>query len=265
MIIADHAQDRGGQMVDVCRVKNEIEKQGLYLRIPGLAELDSQCKDVDGGKGYDVFNWRHPVLLGCIVDKSIKSHDCSPPNNSNTKNEAYYARFFLIKPSLGTKAIINSMININKLCTKADDIHCISAVNQACTNPFSSDNSPMWNNAPAASCELYGFIAKNGLNSSAINDDHCPEFPQYGTINMTADSSPWMYGAIRDLAAYYSSRVNWFFEHGSEVDQDRFDKEIKFQSENQIPRQDLATNGLIYKSKAGTPTKCFGQNQTQLL
>ncbi|HEY0289392.1 MAG TPA: patatin-like phospholipase family protein [Pseudomonas sp.] len=266
IIIADHAQDRAGQMVDICRVKLQIKDQKLDLRLPGLQDLDQQCADLSNKKedsqGYDVFNWRHPVLLGCIVDSSTRSKDCTPPTAEGSDKNSYYARVFVIKPSLGSKAVANSIIGINKSCAQ-NDSQCVKAVSEACSTSF-SDKSPMWDNAPPASCELYGFIANNGLASSAISKDGCPEFPQYGTVNMTVDSSPWMYGATRDLAAYYSSRVNWFFENGKDIDAGRFKEEIEFQTNNVIARQKVAIDELLYTSKAGTPTQCFGRNQTLL-
>ncbi|TKB91526.1 MAG: patatin-like phospholipase family protein [Nitrospira sp.] len=77
IIVSDHSADRSGRMEDVCRLRNGLQKDHehgapLYIYFPGLTDLDEVCHQ-DSNFGYDVFNWDHPILLGCIT--SDRSND----------------------------------------------------------------------------------------------------------------------------------------------------------------------------------------------
>ncbi|URM26313.1 patatin-like phospholipase family protein [Pseudomonas frederiksbergensis] len=235
LIISDHAQDREGWMADICRLRDGLDKQGLTLLLPGLSSLDRQCKIVKYElTGYDIYAWEHPVLVGCIVSKALASSNCEKLPVNLSKDQ-YAAHLFVIKPALGTKSMQTQLQSINKACTQGSKEKCQRFVRQACTTPNGTNDSPMWQGAPAPSCEVYAFISKNFNNSAGIASDGCPNFPQFGTVALTADSSPWIYGAMRDLAAYYTTRVSWFFAQGGLINEDHFLEELRYQRRNAMP------------------------------
>ena len=62
----------------------------------------------------------------------------------------------------------------------------------------------------------------NAFNKGGFNDeDLCPYVPQNGTAAVTADSSPFLFGAYRELGHYYAKRLGWFF--GPDIDRPRVD------------------------------------------
>jgi hypothetical protein len=235
LIISDHAQDREGWMADVCRLKSGLKAQGLILLLPGLSSLDKQCEIVAKEiTGYDIYAWEHPVLVGCIVSATLANSNCENlPTNLN--NEQYAAHLFLIKPALGTKSMRAQLQSISGACSQGSNETCQKIISHACTTPNDNNDSPMWQGALPPSCEVYAFISINFANSDGMASDGCPNFPQYGTVALTMDSSPWIYGAMRDLAAYYTKRVNWFFTEGGALIEDRFRDELRYQHFNAMP------------------------------
>lgn len=258
LIISDHAQDREGWMADICRLKEGLDRQGLALILPGLSSLDRQCKIVKNElTGYDVFAWEHPVLVGCIVSKSLANTNCEklPVNLSHGQ---YAAHLFVIKPALGNKSIRAQLQNISAGCGRGNEPECQRILRLACTTPNSNDDSPMWRGAEAPSCEMYAFIRKNFNNRDGINDDGCPQFPQFSTVGLTLDSSPWIYGAMRDLGAYYSSRVSWFFDQKGALNNDRYTEELRYQAQNAMP---LLVDAKLRKASAVRGCEFKNSNQ----
>ncbi|MHC8376439.1 patatin-like phospholipase family protein [Pseudomonas sp. MDT1-16] len=259
LIISDHSQDREGWMADICRLKEGLVDQGLTLLLPGLSSLDKQCKIVKYElTGYDIYAWEHPVLVGCIVSTALANSDCENLPANLSKNQ-YAAHLFLIKPALGTKSMRVQLQSISGACNESSNKKCQEIVRHACTTPNGTKDSPMWQGAPPPSCEVYAFISKNFGNSDGIASDGCPNYPQFGTVALTMDSSPWIYGAMRDLAAYYSNRVSWFFAEGGAVQEDRFLEELRYQRGNAMPllvdaklRRPGATKSCEFKAPSQT-------------
>lgn len=261
LIISDHAQDRSGTMGDVCSLKRQIEEQGLYLLVPGLKDLNSQCSEKgEVTSGYDIFNWHHPVLLGCIVSEKYKDNACA--NMKEASDDKHYsAHLFLIKPALANESVRKSLNLISSACDGSDQSEeCYKAIRNACTANSMNDSSPMWQGARPPSCEVFSFWKKNAYASAGTESDGCPNFPQYATVGMTINSSPWMYGAMRDLAAYYAQRVSWFFPDGKSLNENNFARELEFQKSDLIPRDpiDYKLKRLFYTPKAGAFAKCQG-------
>ena len=251
LIISDHAQDREGWMADVCRLKDGLNDQGLTLLLPGLSSLEKQCKIVKNElTGYDIYAWEHPVLVGCIVSASIANSNCEnlPPNLSD---DHYAAHVFLIKPALGTRSMRTQLQSISDACSQGGNEHCQKIILGACTTPNGSEDSPMWQGAPPPSCEMYAFASINFANSGGMASDGCPNFPQFGTVALTMDSSPWIYGAMRDLAAYYTTRVSWFFDKNGIINEDHFLDELRYQRRHAMP---LLVDAKLRKQ--GAPRSC---------
>lgn len=261
IIISDHAEDRGGNMHDVCRLKTQIREQGLSLRLPGLEGFDEFCTEKgEPTHAYDIYNWRHPVLLGCIVESPVDGGACVEPSAREKAAGRYFARLFVIKPAIGSEAVVRSLRDISKACSKDVGL-CAEALSDACTKPISNVKSPLWANAKPASCEMYGFIQKNGPGTSGMANDDCPHFPQYGTVAMTVDSSPWMYGAMRDLAAYYTGRVGALFDAQGGVDINLFDTELAYQVKRPVELVPANERSMFFTPKAGLKGQCSGFGQ----
>ncbi|MBY0453750.1 MAG: hypothetical protein K2Q11_02570 [Burkholderiaceae bacterium] len=90
-------------------------------------------------------------------------------------------------------------------------------------------------------------------NLSEINKDGSLLFPTHGTINLTIDSSPWLFGAYRELAAQAarnlvinnnslinkSTEINQqetaFSAHDMKIEAKRLTKNIKLYDEKKHP------------------------------
>jgi hypothetical protein len=234
IIISDHAQDRNAQLGDLCRLQKEIKKQGLHLKIPGLNEMEAVCSDPQ--KGYDLFQWQHPVMLGCISSNGDAADSCTKPKTDNGSD--YFARLFIIKPSLANLELKNS-IRAFGTCKNSED--CKAVLAKACvadpdkahiqTTNLTGQPEP-WRYEHLPSCELIGFIKVNAQERGMASDG-CPHFPQHATDMMTLDSSPWIYGAMRDLGSYYAKQINTLFING-EVDTSKFQVVLDYQKHSRL-------------------------------
>jgi hypothetical protein len=268
LIVSDHAGDRDGKMIDLCWLKNGLEKNhNLRLLLPGLGNLDHHCRLYeDENTGYNIFAWRHPVLVGCIVSKSIENLGCENLP-TNLEKEQYAAHLFLIKPALANTAMREKLNKIGSVClsqplkNKVDqDSACSKEIRAACTNPNTSDDSPMWQGAPSPSCEMFAFFLRNATGSDGMHDDGCPNFPQYATVALTVDSSPWIFGGMRELGAYYAGRINWFFNQDGSLNEERFLAELRYQRRIPIPWQSQAAMGRYKKVSS-----CLFMSNTQAM
>jgi hypothetical protein len=271
LIVSDHAGDRDGEMIDLCWLKNGLEKtlknQNLRLLLPGLSNLDRHCQLYeDGNTGYNIFAWRHPVLVGCIVSKSLESLGCENLPTSLEKGQ-YAAHLFLIKPALANTAMREKLNKIGNVCfyqsfkNKIDrDRACTKEIRDACQFPNTSDDSPMWQGAPPPSCEMFAFFLRNATGSDGMHNDGCPNFPQYATVALTMDSSPWIFGGMRELGAYYAGRINWFFNPDGSLNEERFLAELRYQRHLPIPWQSQAAMGRYKKASS-----CLFINNTQAM
>ena len=262
-------------MDDVCRLKSVLALRGLFLQIPGLQELDKVCSSVvikDNGLrlGYNVFDWSYPILLGCITANG-KNTSC----RDDTSSGKYFAKVFLIKPSYGNKELQSAINTVASPCRRdRESKACKVAVKDACQDL--APNTPYqmgpvagggvdvdWKYEKAISCELLGFIVYNSFSGGGINEkDKCPYFPQHSTINLTVNSSPWIYGASRELGRYYARQLGWFFGQGladAETTK-RFERAIYIQMQNPIPH-DKVKAGLLFTNKAGPTGDCMYLNE----
>jgi len=228
LIISDHAQDRDGTMADLCRLKSQIKDQGLYLNVPGLADLQQVCGD--STKGYDLFRWQHPILLGCISTDQTTAEKCIQPAASAS---GYFARIFIIKPALANPELKSAIRSL--FACKTDD--CSKALLSACaTGPSLNETKVAWHYSGLPSCELLAFLMTNANSEKGTASDGCPHFPQHPTDMVTMDSSPWIYGAMRDLGAYYARQISWFLDRSvsKDVSAERFNEALQNQSRDPL-------------------------------
>lgn len=277
IIISDHSFDRGGIMEDLCHLKaglaNDWNGNHLYVFIPGLAQLDAVCDTAREPRlGYDIFNWEHPVLLGCITsDKSDAT--CT---NSTGKVVTYFSRLYLIKPAFPgkhSKHHLGMVIatagtacrpTLNKIDADKNEAVCQEAVKKCkiikVGEPYHDPTGYAgsgWPFEEQASCELVGFMMKNAFVDAATNDtDHCPHFPQISTVAMTTNSSPWIYGASRELARYYARQLGWFFAPQAATDE-RFQAAVTSQTAHPMTPASVDIGVLGPTVKAGEYRSCL--------
>lgn len=281
IIISDHSFDRGGIMEDVCHLKQGLARdwsgQNLYLFIPGLDKLDAVCdSSLTPRLGYDIFNWEHPILLGCVTSNQ-QDKACT----NNIDGEAnYFGRLYLIKPAFpGTQNhhLSQAIALAGKTCRNGvNDLDCRKMVLNGCANievgrPYetpeataSTDTSP-WRFEQFASCELIAFMMNNAFVDVATNDtDKCPHFPQISTVAMTTNSSPWIYGASRELARYYARQLGWFFKKSGDGQAERattheqFLSVVAYQDAHPIKPSNVTIGLLGPTVKAGEIRSCLG-------
>ncbi len=282
IIISDHSSDRSGRMEDVCRLKNGLEKEhgddmALYVFFPGLEDLGRLCTQDLAVGGYDIFHWEHPILLGCVTS--------DPGNTKCDKAESqqvHFQRLYLIKPALpsskGRHHLGKTLFELGNVLCK-DTTECTANGKNPRRAPlgvppciaFSAD-TPYARNIPAvdsqewryedyASCELAGFLIANASNEAGIDtDDGCPYFPQHDTKLITANSSPSLFGAYRELGRYYARQLGWFFGNGQGAHPvsealrgERYRWAIEYQFSHQLPAKPISKRGR----KAGLVGNCL--------
>lgn len=283
IILSDHSADRSGKMEDVCRLKGGLEREHgsathLYVYFPALDRLNAVCDQKESEQGYDIFHWEHPILLGCITDnaKNDKCTDDEPAPGS------HFQRLFLIKPAfpsvksgnklgVALKGITDILAKTNNTCIDNPNfIECAPSAVPACRalydeQPYpdsgqlgqrKSDSIEGLKYKDFVSCELLGFLIQNSSTANGINgSDGCPYIPQNDTKWITANSSPFLFGAYRELGRYYARQLGWFFGHGSNASQKRarYREAVAYQDNNRLKPDTIAKEG----GKAGTIGDCF--------
>jgi hypothetical protein len=184
IVISDHGADRLGHMEDLCYLKSALAARKLYLQMPELERFEEHCKNFharSGGSksGYEIWNWRHLVQLGCIASRP--NTRCQTPSD-----DSYFARIFLLKPALPKRLV--------ELATECES-NCLEQFKEL------RKEGQLFVNLPA---ELFGFIQsnKNYLEKGKLI------FPQHSTITMTLNSSPFLFGAYRELAAWQTLEIS---------------------------------------------------------
>lgn len=203
VIISDHAQDTDGRMGDLCLLRNELKiRHGLYLHMPGLEGWPNPCMAVvnrsmeenrrvrnlfakmpkhklDDKYYYPIHAWPYPFLVGCV--SKINDKDSCSNDNDNIQ------RIWLIKPAMDFTFFHNKQINRK-----------VGLVNN-CIEDIKNIESYFY-----LPCETSGFIINNFTEKNKYG---FTKFPQNGTVFMTIDSSSTLYGAYRDLAKSYTTKV----------------------------------------------------------
>lgn len=237
IIISDHSQDRDGRMADICNLKNNLAKledpHHLYLYIPGLKDLNKVCEGKTS-MGYAIFDWKHPILLGC-VSKSSNDVDCSDEKN-------LMSRLYIIKPAIPKER--NAYTKLGEFLPFPLDNQKRNCVYlQANTKYDTPKDSASWQFEDKVSCELVGYWANNvQIGSVGINKkDNLPHFPQFSTAGLTLNSSNTIYGASRELARYYARQLAWFFDKNMSLEDVKsgFNKVIEYQQNNCMVARDI--------------------------
>lgn len=281
LIISDHGEDQWGTMGDVCRLKqiltnptndpnyferNKIDQNNpptrLFVYFPGLADLDRVCNP-DSDLGYDIFQWNHPIVLGCITP-DINDRACSGQPGSDSYS---FRRVYLIKPALpspqGELAFGKTLGRAVKACADGSEsaacLDFFQANQDLCTHLKAGADYPqdllhatVWRFEQQPSCELLGFLMKNSFVSGQPQRG---KFPQLATANMTAKFSPWIFGAYRELGRYYARQLAWFW--GVDAQKKTIDQTTRDHRYQDVLGQQLLSPLVPIRTSSMKATPCY--------
>lgn len=192
IIISDHASEAiPGNMEDICSLKRSLGlpefaasngEKVWHIQFDQLPNLSDICNSSDrpgkDRKVYNVRNWKHPVIEGCAVEVGQMSTipadaSCESLRLEFAANDSSrHLKLFLIKPAIDLSKYQSEPYEQLRKDSPAD---------------------------LASATEIVGFI-KNNIEVRTENDGALL-FPSHGTVDLTLDSSPWLFGAYRELAA----------------------------------------------------------------
>lgn len=200
IIISDHAEDVSGTMDDLCNLKKWLKDPGFakkngdliwVINFDDMPNLDEVCEYIEQGRRdglrYNYLAWRHPVQRGCAVElQEVPSERKScqdlaamvAPGDHDSKA----LKLFLIKPA----------INLDRLSGQLREVAAAAA--EQASQPRE------WNP------EILGFLKENRCR---YEPSGTLLFPRHGTIALTLNSSPWLYGAYREVAADAAVHLSW--------------------------------------------------------
>ena len=212
IIIADHASEaRPGNMEDICKLRKNLAlpefiqwngQRWWHLQFDDLADLDKVCDErvidpaqypptvpqTDQRYRYNVHAWKHPVVRGCAVElpwapdragreakrRELEGKTCGQLKtglaSETPAGERRHLNLFLIKPALDLTTFNRPPVDEGRVS-------------------YPRQRSEI---------ELRGFLRANAREQDGIG---ILRFPNHTTINLTLDSSPWLFGAYRELAA----------------------------------------------------------------
>lgn len=214
IIIADHASDGSGndwgKMADICNLRSWLdrstfaEKNGgkiWHIHIDDLEPLDEVCS---GTLRYNLYAWKNSVIMGCAVElnkedlEGISQSRCDGLRKRFGYEGAGHLRTFLnlylIKPAINLSEWTEKLRQINeRLDGKAPS--------------FIPDDRIL-----ASDAEILGFLIKNadqkGIGWFGASDEGIL-FPRHDTVRLTIDSSPWLFGAYRELGARSARKLRY--------------------------------------------------------
>lgn len=201
IVVADAAGDKTGSFKDMCglmrRVKDSPEGYAKYLYIPGLANFENHCANLESGSktGYDIRLWpfSFPILVGCLrIQSASTKNPCDNLGQEDT-------RLLIVKPAFNIKNVLQTQFDppyegkgpLMKETTRKI-LDCVVPG----VDPLPRSDS---SNVPLLNCETTAFVFRN----FEVTDGKCQIFPQNATVNMTANSSASLFGAYRELSRQY--------------------------------------------------------------
>lgn len=201
ILLSDHATDATpGGMEDLCALRRSLRLEEFWqangrkiwhIHFDGLAQLEQVCRDGPNPGGakderlvYNVWEWTHPVLEGCAVEIALDEYNpfavddalsCRALKEKHAPADASrYLNLFLIKPAI-------NLAQFDLPALQQPDARDRAALEQA------------------SRIEMLGFLSEN--RHAYCKGTEIMLFPTHNTIDLTLDSSAWIYGAYRELAA----------------------------------------------------------------
>jgi hypothetical protein len=210
IIVADAAADLHYDLGDLCELDRQLPLLELagtarhYLEFddPSLQSFSRRCLTVGRyTPGDDPYGLRKKgEWPGLVVVARVCRADESPCRVENTD-----ATLYVLKPALNWNAKDREGRSLREIeaagLREMPESECeLSATSHAASPEAQGPSLP-----PAYPCEVLSFIAASG--EKVVNGRKNIAYPQNGTIRMTALSSPYMYGAYRELGRYYAQAL----------------------------------------------------------
>lgn len=189
IIISDHAQDSKGRFEDICRLRDHLQRKRLHLFMPSLGEFGDHCDRVLGDDsgyreiGYNLWDEPLTVLRGCVTWDS-SDVNCDEPRKGNPGN--YFATLHVLKPALPG---ILLQVLANRHWSPAEKTKRVQEM------------------LPGFPPEVVAYVDANYGNCQGDCANEPLVFPQDSTVGMTLDSSPYKFGAYRELARWQASHL----------------------------------------------------------
>jgi hypothetical protein len=174
--------------------------------LPDLEGDNGVCNKPDN-KQYNLYTWKNPVLKGCAVEldktvynenpKLIESKTCvsweQEKGNTQVKTRQFL-NLYVLKPAIDLNQWTNKLVCINR--GEKDFDECLNI-------DHDSDEQS------SRSAEILGFLMKKseGIGLGDPGTDEGITFPRHHTVSLSIDSSPWLFGAYRELGALAASHL----------------------------------------------------------
>lgn len=210
LILADQGEDQDGSFQDLCELRKNLSYRNLYLNMPYLKNFPEVCA-ARTKISIDLWDWHYPVQLGCVTrDKKNTRCDYSDIGGTTTSSVAskdYFARVYLLKPALPKLVVELTETCGQQMLLAANQLHkknvpAVDAESDCAALFLNLREKWGYETFPA---ELFGFLTKN-VTVRAGKDKHLL-FPQHSTFSLTLNSSPFVFGAYRELAAWQTSKI----------------------------------------------------------
>ncbi|MGB8376851.1 MAG: hypothetical protein WCE70_00050 [Rhodanobacteraceae bacterium] len=214
IIFVDEGSDRKGQFVDLCRLRGQLlggalANLKLDINVPALTHFHEVCDQTLNAEtrlhpiGYPMFAWSNKVLEGNV----------SQVLDPGERRRVTDTRLLIIKPGLNfsAAAAFGNLAEIAGVCSRNPiqflttaqtptvvDSPCVRLIRKRDCNAKGYLGYP---------CEILGYVAiqETAGAPAGIARDGFPYFPQLATTNITTLSSPWIFGAYRELGAFMAN------------------------------------------------------------
>ena len=222
ILFADAAQDTNGKFKDLCVLQQKLQTKSLYLFMPGLKQenlsFSEQCEEAKNPR-YAAAEGHSPWKMA----KGALQKGCITRNASDTTclledTGGYGARLYVLKPSLNMEKLKPALMECHASAQKrlntdtgtktvSNDAFYATKGTPECVAAFNSVRKEV-EDFPA---EIFGFLSTSrnwnpNLRSTSEAQKN-PVFPQHPTWLVTLDSSPWTYGAYRELGRWHVSQL----------------------------------------------------------
>ncbi|HEV2270239.1 MAG TPA: patatin-like phospholipase family protein [Steroidobacteraceae bacterium] len=191
IIVVDASTDDHYQMDDMCHLYLQLSKAQnqplyIYFESPQLKEFAEVCRQEQLRQAPDDpfkfkvrGNWPAPVLKAWV---------CNASKRLRCKDKHILATLYIIKPMLNWTAKPGSYSLTDSIASGGPRVS-----EKQCSIPTSAATSTGY------PCEVLSYLASSGHRGSS--------FPQDSTVWVSAISSPYIYGAYRDLGLYYAKAL----------------------------------------------------------
>jgi hypothetical protein len=199
IVFVDAGQDQEGRFSDLCTLRRQLLRKGLYLSVPTNRAFDSECSRATGdsqGPKPTVDLWSD--AFSPVFDAYISRHESAQGCSRSSAPGDYCAHLIVVKPAIPWNILKPFVQQCDGSLEGNDPADSLDTAE--CRRAFAEASSRL----PGLPAELFGFLVRNWTETK---DGH-PIFPQHSTVKMTYDSSAWLFGGYRELGRWHASRLH---------------------------------------------------------